>query len=188
MIDPKAVDLASLPWLPLSERSAFPRQPAIYFAIDSTEKVQYIGISKDPKQRWSRHHRYEQLRSAGKVRIAYLFVEDVALLKSIEAALIAWFHPPLNVIGIPSCKVETEVLPDMESVTGQRGRTGTHKNRSNQWLKGTAQRERVDKVVAFKPKVEVYALIQEDMERLGMNQTEWLDMVVKKHFAIQPLD
>lgn len=102
MIDPQAVNLATLPWLPLSERSAFPRQPAIYFAINSNEEVQYIGISQDPKQRWSRHHRYEQLNSIGKVKIAYLFVEDVTLLRSIESALIAWFQPPLNISGNPA--------------------------------------------------------------------------------------
>lgn len=72
-------------------------------------------------------------------------------------------------------------------MAGKEGRTGTHKNRSNQWLKGTAQRERVDKVVGFKPKVETYAQMQAEMEELGMGQTEWLDMVVRKHFTSQPL-
>jgi hypothetical protein len=101
MIDPQSIDLASLPWLPLTERSAFPRQPAIYFAIDSLGKVLYVGISKDPKRRWLQHHRYEQLQQAGKIKVAYLFVDDIALLKPIENALIAWFRPPLNVTGIP---------------------------------------------------------------------------------------
>jgi putative transcriptional regulator len=101
MIDPGTIDLASLPWLPLDERSAFPRQPAIYFAIASSGEVQYIGISKDPRQRWYQHHRYQQLEALGKIRIAYLFVEDATLLRPIEDALIAWFCPPLNMTSAP---------------------------------------------------------------------------------------
>lgn len=97
MINPADIQLAHLPWLPLEARAAFPRQPAIYFAIDSLEVVQYIGRSVDPKQRWAQHHRYGQLSDIGGVRIAYLFT-DVDLLPVVEAALIAWFDPPLNVI------------------------------------------------------------------------------------------
>jgi hypothetical protein len=33
MIDPQSLNLSSLPWLPLEAKSAFPRQPAIYFAL-----------------------------------------------------------------------------------------------------------------------------------------------------------
>jgi hypothetical protein len=103
MINPEAIDLNSLPWLPLEARSAFPRQPAIYFAINRDGEVQYIGISQDPKRRWAQHHRYEDLQESKGVKIAYLFVEDVALLRPIESALIAWFRPPLNVVGVSGC-------------------------------------------------------------------------------------
>ena len=99
MINPSEINLSSLPWLPLEERSAFPRQPAIYFAIDAQDQIQYIGRSIDPKLRWSGHHRYEQLAAIERVRIAYLFVDSPELLPGIEAALIDWFDPPLNVMG-----------------------------------------------------------------------------------------
>ena len=99
MINPSEINLSSLPWLPLEERSAFPRQPAIYFAIDAQDQIQYIGRSIDPKLRWSGHHRYEQLAAIERVRIAYLFVDSPELLPAIEAALIEWFDPPLNVAG-----------------------------------------------------------------------------------------
>lgn len=69
-------------------------------------------------------------------------------------------------------------------MAGKAGRTGTHKNRSNRWLAGTAQRERVDKVLGFKPRIEVYAQIQADMERRNMGVTEWLDMVVESYLAL----
>ena len=37
MINPQDLDLNSLPWLPLTEKSSFPEQPAIYFAIDAND-------------------------------------------------------------------------------------------------------------------------------------------------------
>jgi len=99
MINPSELNLSSLPWLPLEAKAAFPRQPAIYFAIDSQDNVQYIGRSVDPKSRWAGHHRYEQLEAIGSIRIAYLFIDLPKLLPEIEKALIGWFQPPLNVVG-----------------------------------------------------------------------------------------
>lgn len=105
-INPSEINLASLPWLPLNARSAFPEQPAIYFAIDSQDCIQYIGRSLNPKARWLVHHRYNQLEAIGSIRIAYLFIDTPELLSEIEAALITWFNPPLNVCGKPSEKCE----------------------------------------------------------------------------------
>ncbi|WP_066425150.1 GIY-YIG nuclease family protein [Anabaena sp. 4-3] len=101
MINPSEIDLKSLPWLPLSAKTAFPKNPAIYFAIDSTGRVQYIGRSVNPKVRWQSHHKYGQLESIGNIRIAYLFVDSADLLPQIEMALIEWFDPPLNVASKP---------------------------------------------------------------------------------------
>jgi hypothetical protein len=103
-IDPKVVDLESLPWLPLTERSSFPQHPAIYIAIDGLGKVQYVGISKDPRQRWAQHSQYQQLQSMGRVKIAYLFVDNVESLRPIEIGLINRFRPPLNTMGVPRTK------------------------------------------------------------------------------------
>ncbi len=99
MINPSEINLSSLPWLPLDAKSAFPKNPAIYFAIDSQGTVQYIGRSLNPKARWAKHHRYKQLEAIGSVRIVYLFVDSPELLSEIESALISWFDPPLNVGG-----------------------------------------------------------------------------------------
>lgn len=95
MINPETLDLSTLPWLPLEEKSAFPKQSAIYFAIDSQGDIQYIGRSVNVKQRWMQHHKFDELQAIGGVRIAYLFL-DADLLSIVEAALIEWFHPPLN--------------------------------------------------------------------------------------------
>ena len=99
MKNPTEINLASLPWLPLDAKTAFPKNPAIYFAIDSTDTIQYIGRSVNPRARWQNHHRYEELESIGNIRIAYLFVDLPDLLAEIETALIEWFDPPLNVVG-----------------------------------------------------------------------------------------
>ena len=96
MKNPTEINFASLPWLPLDAKTAFPKNPAIYFAIDSTDTIQYIGRSVNPRARWQNHHRYE---SIGNIRIAYLFVDLPDLLAEIETALIEWFDPPLNVVG-----------------------------------------------------------------------------------------
>lgn len=80
----------------LEMRSQLPTTSAIYFAIDATKTVQYIGRSTNPQQRWMSHHRYEQLSNLGGVRIAWLEVSDLELLPEIEKALIDWFQPLLN--------------------------------------------------------------------------------------------
>ena len=107
MINPSNLDLKSLPWLPLTEKSAFPKQAAIYFAIDSLGCVQYIGRSVNVRARWGSHHRYSQLDAIGGVKVAYLFVDMPELLPQIETALIAYFQPVLNIFKA-NCLTTTE--------------------------------------------------------------------------------
>jgi hypothetical protein len=111
MIKPSELDLSSLPWLPLNAVLAFPRQPAVYFAIDSQHRVQYIGRSVDPKTRWSKHHCYKQLNSIGGICIAYLFIESSELLPEVEQALIQWFRPPLNIAGLNQRQLSVSSQP-----------------------------------------------------------------------------
>jgi len=96
MINPSTLDLKTLPWLPLTEKSAFPKQAAIYFAIDSLGCVQYIGRSVNVRARWGSHHKYSTLNNLGNVKVAYLFVDMPELLPQIETALIKYFKPCLN--------------------------------------------------------------------------------------------
>lgn len=115
MIDPQSLDISLLPWLPLDAKAAFPRQPAIYFAIDSLGNVQYVGRAINPKTRWGSHHRYDELQAIGGIRIAYLFVDAPDLLPGIEAALIGWFNPPLNRIK-PRVKSTAQKAEHKETV------------------------------------------------------------------------
>lgn len=97
MISPETINLESLPSVELESKSKseLPEQSAIYFAIDSQGTIQYIGRSSNLKNRWINHHRFNQLKSLGGVRIAYLF-SDSDLLPKVEKALIDWFKPILN--------------------------------------------------------------------------------------------
>jgi DNA-binding Xre family transcriptional regulator len=96
MITPESIDFSVLPSLCLTRRSELPEVPAIYFAINSLDQIQYIGRSQNLRQRWLSHHRQFQLQAIDSVRIAWLRCDDVSLLAEIEAALIEWFEPPLN--------------------------------------------------------------------------------------------
>ena len=97
MINPEAIDLSLLPWVPLEKRSQLPSMPGVYLAIDGDGVVQYVGQAlKSLKTRWAAHHRYYQMAKTADSRIAYLTVEDCGDLDPIEQKLIAQFKPPMN--------------------------------------------------------------------------------------------
>jgi DNA-binding Xre family transcriptional regulator len=108
MIDPKSLNIAALPALPLTDRQSFPPVSCIYFAIDSQGEIQYIGRTVNMQQRWITHHRYPVLAGMEQIRIAYMPVEP-DLLPSVEAALIDWFDPPLN--GARTERICKQLIP-----------------------------------------------------------------------------
>lgn len=149
MIDPQSVNIEALPWLPLDERLTFPRQPAIYFAIDPLGIVQYIGMSKDPRRRWYLHHRYAELEQIGNIRIAYLFVDKPVLLSSIESALIAWFNPPLNA-GYEPGHAKRKVAREQKVLDPNWGGTRAGAGRKPDWNLGRTELVRIPKPIAAK--------------------------------------
>ncbi|BAZ18606.1 XRE family transcriptional regulator (plasmid) [Calothrix sp. NIES-4071] len=125
MIDAEKINLSSLPWLPLDEKLAFPRNPAIYFAIDSQGVIQYIGRSIDPKNRWVSHHKYEELKAIGDIKIVYLFVDSSDLLPELESTMISWFNPPLNIAKFATYAQEkTMTIEDWEKQVQQEAKKG----------------------------------------------------------------
>ena len=105
MIAPELLNLATLPSFPLSQRNALPSIAGIYFAIDSADRIQYIGRSVNIRGRWAfGHHRRPELENLESVRIAWLEVEDLTLLKAIERKLISHFKPCLNGVKIQVVK------------------------------------------------------------------------------------
>jgi hypothetical protein len=96
MIEPSLLDVKSLPSVPLGNKQKLPLQSGIYFAIDSNDTIQYIGMSKNIRFRWEQHHKLKELKQMQGIRISYLIMEDFALLPQVEQALITWFKPLLN--------------------------------------------------------------------------------------------
>lgn len=96
MIKPEEIKIQHLPSVDLLKKDSLPKLPGIYFAIDSLDRVQYIGQSENLYRRWLDHSRYSDFKRIGKVRIAYLFISSKELLPQVEAALIYYFNPSLN--------------------------------------------------------------------------------------------
>jgi excinuclease UvrABC nuclease subunit len=114
IMNPAAIDLSVLPSLPLECRSKLPPVACIYFAIDSMGQIQYVGRSANLRNRWTIHHRTNQLKQLEGVKIAWLEVSDPSLLPEIEAALINWFTPLLNGSNIQGTTNRfglTQILP-----------------------------------------------------------------------------
>lgn len=96
MIDLKTLDIHKLPCVNIENKNLLPEISSVYFVIDSNNMIQYIGRAQNIKQRWLSHHRYNQLSKIGGLRIVYLQIEDIDLLRDIETILIGYYKPPLN--------------------------------------------------------------------------------------------
>ena len=81
---PNSVNPLNLPSVPLEERSNLPITPCIYFAINSQGVIQYIGRSKNPRQRWKGHDKGIELACKGGIRIAFLEITEIDLLPENE--------------------------------------------------------------------------------------------------------
>jgi hypothetical protein len=102
-INPKTVDPASLPSLPLRDRRKLPNCPAIYFVLEG-DAVIYIGQATSLVLRWQNHDKFKSIKLRTRIRLAWLECSDISLLKGIESALIKAFQPELNKTGIPKVK------------------------------------------------------------------------------------
>ncbi|MBW4603941.1 MAG: GIY-YIG nuclease family protein [Calothrix sp. FI2-JRJ7] len=109
MIGLEQPNLKPLPWVSLNAKSQLPATSGIYIAINSQNKVEYIGRSVNIRQRWENHHRYKQLKSIGGIKLCYLAVENVDLLNRLETALITCLKPPLNFTRVQSSKKKQRI-------------------------------------------------------------------------------
>lgn len=93
-------DLSKLPSLFLSQKDSLPKCPSVYFAIDSRNRVLYVGKAINLLSRWKNHHRQEQLNRINrknKIKIAWLYCSnDLALLANTETYFIEFYQPLLN--------------------------------------------------------------------------------------------
>lgn len=93
------LNFTDLPWLPLELIDSFPRKPCIYFAVDNSKTVQYVGRSVDAHKRWKDHHKYNELSKLKRIKIYFLVLEAESFLPTVESFFIRSLNPPLNVVG-----------------------------------------------------------------------------------------
>jgi hypothetical protein len=97
-----AVDVSLLPSVPLSDKRYLPDESGVYFVMDGSGAVRYVGASVSLKKRWASHHKIRFFRNVEGAAIAYAKV-DVALLRPVEQLMFHCFKPPLNEVrGCPS--------------------------------------------------------------------------------------
>jgi GIY-YIG catalytic domain len=96
------IDPCALPYVVMSELNYLPTCSGIYFAIEESGQVAYIGQSVNIRRRWQNHHVQGRLcdlgdlHSARRVKIAWLEIDDTQKLEPLELALIRRFKPRLN--------------------------------------------------------------------------------------------
>ena len=96
MVDVQTIPVLTLPSVPFAERRRLPGCPAIYFVLNGQDTVLYIGRSVNLAARWAKHHRAAMLTQHQATRIAWLVMDDAALITSVEEACIAYFEPVCN--------------------------------------------------------------------------------------------
>ena len=95
-LEPQSIPLLALPFVPFNERKRLPRLTAIYFVLNADGTVLYVGQSINLALRWAAHHRTDKLINHQATRIAWLVMEDPAMLNVVESACIAYFEPLCN--------------------------------------------------------------------------------------------
>ena len=94
----QSINLAKLSSIHLSQKERLPEHSGIYFAIDSENKLLYIGSAKNIRTRWRGHHRYHQLKEIdrqNKIKIAWIAWNQEDLIAA-ENYLIKTYQPFLN--------------------------------------------------------------------------------------------
>ncbi len=92
------IDPFRLPYVDLSELKKLPNCPAIYFAIDSENRLLYVGQATNLAARWKNHHRAYQLQEINKDSLVKIAWQPWTLEDLIDAEkyFITNLHPLLN--------------------------------------------------------------------------------------------
>lgn len=85
------IDITALPSVPIAGRGLLPPIAAVYFALDDTGVVLYIGQSVDVRRRWRIHEQ----RTPEMARIAWVPCTPRQLANLEKRAILA-LRPPLN--------------------------------------------------------------------------------------------
>lgn len=107
--DASTIDIDSLPSIPFAERKAnLPNSSGIYFVLDASRTVLYVGRARKMLTRWRGNHAGHRFAEAS--IIAWVAVDDHYMLPQMEDACIEHFRPTLNKNPRPS-RVPREPLP-----------------------------------------------------------------------------
>jgi predicted GIY-YIG superfamily endonuclease len=100
--------------VPLQAKQLLPEYSGIYYVLDETNKVWYIGQAKNLCKRWQgkTHHRIYQLEAQKKKHFTiYYEPVNVSQLSVVEQQRIQKYHPHLNASPVKTKKVRpTETL------------------------------------------------------------------------------
>jgi hypothetical protein len=90
------IQIDALARVALPSPEMLPDCPGIYFALDNADRVWYIGMAESSiRDRVKAHDRMSDFKRKSVTCIAWESVERLAC-RGREAALIDFFHPPLN--------------------------------------------------------------------------------------------
>jgi len=89
------LDYLRLPSVRYDNKAKLPVISGIYFVIDNSDKILYIGQAVNIKSRWYYHHRKYEFKERKNIRTAWLEVDREHLRKA-ESILLDIHHPPLN--------------------------------------------------------------------------------------------
>lgn len=108
------VVILQLPKVSLQAKELLPEYSGIYYVLDETNKIWYIGQAKNIRKRWQgkTHHRIYQLEAQKKKHFTIYYEQvSVSQLDSIEKQRIEKYHPHLNASPVKTKKIRpTETL------------------------------------------------------------------------------
>lgn len=96
MTDPSAIAISSLPSMTLSLTKQLPTIPALYFCVSGGKQILFIGIAGNLNQRFTQHHKAEQLKNFPHVKIHWLELKRDDLSFELEQQFIQFHDPVFN--------------------------------------------------------------------------------------------
>ncbi len=90
------INVYDLPRVPLTNLKLLPAEAGLYFAIDDSGRIWYVGIAKSLRDRRSTHERLVDFKCALVTHFAWTIDLDAGSRNSNEQDFIRLFDPPLN--------------------------------------------------------------------------------------------
>ena len=125
----KTINIPLLPNLTIDKKRELPTISGIYFVFSQSELL-YIGRTTNLQSRWLGHHRLSDFKSKKEVRIYWLEVLEVEILRNLEKQAIKFFKPCLNsqrekgeMDAIFQCRIPKKLLKQAKAKSQRTGIT-----------------------------------------------------------------